>query len=77
MRAKSNIIACRVSAKGVPSPIEPSLCKHHELPKVDQEIWDASYKEEYDVLVDLDTWNFVTEEEYQKLKHIIVKRYQQ
>ena len=71
--AKSNVIARHISAKGMTSPIEPSLCKHHELPKEDQEIWDASYKEEYDGLVNLDTWDFVTEDEYQKLKHVVGK----
>ena len=73
MRAKSNIIARHVSAKGLSSPIEAPLCKHHKLPKEDRENRDASYKEEYDGLVNLDTWDFVTEEEYQKLKHIVGK----
>ena len=73
MRAKANIIARHVSAQNLSSPIEPSLCKHHELPPGDRITWDASYKEEYDGLVKLDTWDFVTEEEYEKLKPIVGK----
>ena len=73
MRAKANIIARHVSAQNLSSPIEPSLCKHHELPPGDKITWDASYKEEYDGLVKLDTWDFVTEEEYEKLRPIVGK----
>ena len=67
IRAKSNIIARHVSAKGLSSLHEPTLYKHHKLPVKDRAIWDRSYREEYDGLVNLDTWEVISEEEYKAL----------
>ena len=67
LRAKSNIIARHVSAKGLSSLQEPTLYKHHNLPPADKLIWDRSYTEEYNGLVNLDPWEVITEDEYKAL----------
>ena len=73
MQAKANVIARQVSAKGLSKPIQLTLCKHHTLLPGDKIIWDTSYKEECNGLVKLDTWEFVTESKYDKLKAIVGK----
>ena len=65
--AKSNIIARHVSAKGLHVLEAPSLHKHHELSPHDKDIWDRSYLEEYNGLLNLDTWEVISEEEYKRL----------
>ena len=67
LRAKSNIIARHVSAKGLQILRTPTLHKHHELPPGDKDIWDRSYLEEYNGLQKLDTWEIITESEYKRL----------
>ena len=39
--------------------------------KSDKETWDASYKAEYNGLVDIDTWELLSEAEYQELKSTV------
>ena len=39
----------------------------------DRKIWDASHKEEYDGLKNMDTWEIITESEYRSLKPIVGK----
>ena len=51
------IIARHVSATGLSSLQEPTLYKHHNLPPADKLIWDRSYTEEYNGLMNLDTWD--------------------
>ena len=36
----------------------------------DRKIWDESYRQEYQGLVDIDTWETITEDEYQNMKHL-------
>lgn len=64
------IVNGKVSAKDLDVHTAPTLLKHHLLSTNDQLIWDASYKAEYDGLVDIDTWELITEEEYLASKHI-------
>ncbi len=73
LRAKSNIIARHVSAKGLQIMATPSLHKHHELPPGNKNIWDLSYMEKYNGLQNLDTWEIITEAEYKRLLPICGK----
>ena len=72
--ATSNIISHLVTARLVSAtdlhhPTSPtSLLKHAQLHPSDRRIWDASYREEYDGLVNLDTWEVINEQTYQLLK---------
>ena len=73
MRATSNILANllisrKVSAANLSLLEAPTLLKHHKLPPKDKETWDQAYKDEYDGLVGIDTWETITEEEYQQMK---------
>jgi hypothetical protein len=52
-------------AHGLESLLAPSSLKHHaKVSAGDKLIWDAAYNEEYDGLVDLSSWEIVSEEEY-------------
>ena len=70
-RATSNAIdqlihCCKVSAKNLIEMNAPtSLLKHHTMHPDNKITWDQSYKSEYDGLVDIDTWEVISEEEYQ------------
>ena len=70
----SNIIAHhiharKISAKDLQVMDTPtSLLKHSKLHPKDKQIWDSSYKEEYEGLQNLETWEVITEEQYQYLK---------
>ena len=68
--ALQNYVARHVSAKGLKSLQLPTLTKHNTLDPNDKEIWDASYREEYEGLQVLDTWTLLSEQEYSTLKHI-------
>jgi hypothetical protein len=75
-RANSNylanlIINRKVSAKNLHLLQAPTLLKHHTLHPDDKQTWDAAYKHEYDGLTDIDTWEVITEEEYNNMKHIL------
>ena len=49
----------KVSATNLSSLYEPKLHEHHKLPRLDKEIWDASYLEEYMGLhKDTNTWEY-------------------
>ena len=62
----------KVSAKGLSSPYEPKLHEHCKLSPSDKEIWDKSYLEEYMGLhEETETWQYITEAEYQALRPII------
>ena len=73
IRAKSNVIAKHISAKALSNLIEPSLATHHLLNTKDKDIWDRSYKEEYNGLQNLDTWEVNTESEYKRLLPVVGK----
>jgi hypothetical protein len=74
-RATSNVLAnlirCKkVSAKDLHDMQAPgSLLRHHNLHPEDKITWDLAYEEEYNGLASIDTWETITEEEYQNLKH--------
>ncbi len=76
IRATSNLVAeliisRKVSAKGLMKMEAPaSLLKHQQLHPNDKKIWDESYRQEYQGLIDIDTWETISEEEYQNMKHI-------
>ena len=62
----------KVSAQGLSSLREPKLHEHSKLPPSDKEIWDKSYFEEYMGLhEDTQTWDYITEEEYQSLRPVV------
>ena len=64
---------CRkVSASNLKSLIEPKLHEHHLLSAQDKEIWDKAYVEEYLGLHEqTETWEYITEEEYQLLRPVV------
>ena len=70
LRATSNLLAKHVSATGLNVLQAPSLLRHHKLNPNDRKLWDAAYKEEYDGLTALETWEVIPEEEYIRLKHV-------
>ena len=71
--AKSNVISKHISAKGLSNLVEPSLAKHHLLNTKDKDIWDRSYKEEYEGLQHLDTWEVIMESKYKWLLPVVGK----
>ena len=61
------IIARKVSAAHLKKQQPPtSLTSHKLMEQSDKDNWDASYKEEYDGLVNINTWTVITEAEYQE-----------
>ena len=77
-RSTSNLIAHlivsrKVSAANLHQLEAPTLLSHYKLHPDDKKTWDASYAEEYNSLVDIDTWETITEEEYENCKHILGK----
>ena len=71
----SHLIVSRiVSATSLHNPQAPtSLLKHAHLHSSDRKTWDASYREEYDGLMNLDTWEVIDEKTYQLLKKKVGK----
>jgi deoxyuridine 5'-triphosphate nucleotidohydrolase len=74
-RATSNIISNlivnrKVSAKDLHLMTAPTLLKHHQLHADDRKTWDEAYRQEYQGLVDIDTWETITETEYEDTKHL-------
>ena len=77
-RSTSNIIAHmiisrKISAANLHQMEAPTLLNHHKLHPEDKATWDASYAQEYQGLVDIDTWETISEEEYNNCKHILGK----
>jgi hypothetical protein len=75
VQATSNVLSSliinrKVSAKDLDNKTAPTLLKHYLLSNKDKRIWDASYKAEYDGLVDIETWEVITEAEYQELRKL-------
>jgi hypothetical protein len=67
----ANIIKCRkVSAKNLHKLEAPTLLNHYKLHPEDKITWDAAYKSEYDGLQNIDTWQTITEQEYEDMKHL-------
>jgi hypothetical protein len=74
-RATSNVIShlikCRkVTAANLHSMHAPTLLSHSKLHPNDKVTWDAAYLSEYNGLVNIDTWETITESEYQSMKHL-------
>ena len=75
-KSLSNIIAHQlrtrhVSAKELIEQTAPtSLLKHKLLHPHDKNIWDASYREEYEGLAHCDTYKIISDEEYKQLKDV-------
>jgi deoxyuridine 5'-triphosphate nucleotidohydrolase len=74
-RATSNIVshlihARKVSAANLHNMQAPTLLNHKNLHPDDKITWDAAYLSEYNGLVNIDTWDTITESEYQSLKHL-------
>jgi hypothetical protein len=74
-RATSNIIArmvtvWKVSAKGLSLLQAPTLLKHRSLNPEDEKIWNDAYRSEYEGLQSIDTWEVISESEFQSMKHL-------
>ena len=67
VRAVSNLIARHVSATTLNVLEAPSLLRHSRINPQDRKLWDAAYKEEYDGLCKLNTWEVIPEEEYRRM----------
>ena len=48
----------------------PTLLKHYQLHPDDKTTWDAAYADEYKGLTDIDTWEEISEEDYENSKHL-------
>jgi hypothetical protein len=75
IRTTSNVLshiitARKVSASSLKLMEAPTLLKHHKLHPDDKATWDEAYRQEYQGLLDIDTWEMITEEEYNDMKHI-------
>jgi len=46
-----------------------SLLKHHSMHPSNKEIWDTSYRGEYNGLAHCNTYKIISNEEYKTLKH--------
>ncbi len=72
----SNIIAQQIKARKVSArdlivPEAPaSLLQHSKMHPSDKATWDESYRQEYQGLVDIDTWEVIPEAEYLESKHL-------
>ena len=67
-----SIFALHVSASNLHNQLAPSSLKRHsQLHPDDKTVWDAAYHEEYYGLMDLGVFDFITEQEYNSLKHIL------
>ena len=61
--------AKHVSAMQLTSHDVPTLLNHNKLNKMDKEIWDRAYAEEYNGLKNLPAWTHLTEQEYKSMQH--------
>ena len=62
----------KISASSLDSQHEPKLHEHYTLSPKDKEIWNEAYREEYFGLHnDTNTWQYITEDEYQNMKSIL------
>eukprot|EP00957_Ditylum_brightwellii_P146374 11144841-Ditylum_brightwellii.AAC.1 len=59
-----------ISAQELSSLTAPTLLQHVKLARQDKEIWDKSYEAEYQGLERLNTWNVISETEYEAIKKI-------
>ncbi len=76
VQTTSNVLARlisnrKVSAKNLHDLSTPTLLKHHKLHPEDRAIWDEAYREEYQGLMDIDTWEVISEEKYNNMKAIL------
>ena len=72
----SAVISARqhVSAKDLIQMKAPtSLLQHAKMHPNDKATWDQSYFKEYNGLVNVGTWEVITEEDYKSLKHLVKK----
>jgi hypothetical protein len=76
VRAASNTIShfihcCKVSAANLHDTLQaPTLLNHKNLHPDDKDTWDAAYLSEYNGLVNIDTWETISDNEYQSMKHL-------
>jgi hypothetical protein len=78
VQATSNLIANlivnrKVSTCNLHLLQAPTLLKHHRLHLQDKATWDEAYKQEYESLADINTWEVISESEYNDIKHILGK----
>ena len=63
-------VARHVSATGLSNLIPPtSLDQHAKMSPQDKDIWDAAYLEEINGLQEKHTWDTISEDEYNSIKH--------
>ena len=63
-------IARHISTANLTSEDLPTLSKLKDLPESDRITWTDSYWEEYKGLIDLPTWEVISEEEYEAIRHL-------
>ena len=73
VRASSNIIAHKIAARHISAKTlevlkAPTLSHHKKLPTSDKLLWDAAYREEYEGLLRLGTWEVITEAQYRLIQ---------
>jgi deoxyuridine 5'-triphosphate nucleotidohydrolase len=67
----SHLIHCRkITAANLHQMQAPTLINHKNLHPDDKTTWDAAYLSEYNGLVNIDTWDTITESEYKSMKHL-------
>ena len=75
VRATSNVLSSliangKVGTKNLDVNQSPSLLHHHKLTQNDRNIWDAAYMAEHNGLVNIETWELITEDQYNDMKHL-------
>jgi hypothetical protein len=74
-RATSNVISHlifsrKVTAANLHQMQAPTLINHKNLHPDDKTTWDAAYLSEYNGLVNIDTWETISESDYKSMKHL-------
>ena len=64
-------VANHVSAVNLHSKDAPTLINMSRMKTKDKDIWQEAYDEEYYGLADLPAWTPITEDEYQKIRHVL------
>ena len=67
------IISQKIGATNLLQLKDPALQSHHKLYPEEKAMQDASFAQEYNGIVDINTWETNTEEEYKNCKHILGK----
>ena len=64
------VINRKVTTKDLHLMQAPTLLKHHTLHEDDKTTWDEAYRQEYQGLVDIETWETISKDDYIATKHL-------